>query len=128
METVAQILVVLFGGWLVSVGILMAADPRRAIRWLSKAASTNFINYLEITLRGFGGAALVLYAEFSKFPQVFRVFGLFVVITSAPLLFTPRQWHARYAVWWSNRLTAPFVRMLAPLSLAFGGFLVYAVI
>ena len=126
--TVAQWLVILSGIWLIAVSIFMFASPQTARRCLSKAASTNFINYSEITLCGIWGIALVLYAELSKFPEFFRIFGIFVVVTTAVLFFIPRKWHARYAVWWSNKFTAPYMRIASPFSLAFGIFLIYAVV
>lgn len=126
--TVAQWLVILSGIWLIAVSIFMFASPQTATRCLSKAASTNFINYSEITLRGIWGMALVLYADLSKFPEFFRIFGIFVVVTTAVLFFIPRKWHARYAVWWSNKFTAPYMRIASAFSLAFGIFLIYAVV
>lgn len=128
MATATQCLIILSGLWLVAVGILMLASPQAAIRYLGKAASTNFINFLELTLRGVWGLALVFSADFSRFPKFFRIFGLFVVVSTAILFFVPRRWHAQYALWWSNKLTEPQVRILSPFSLAFGAFLIYAVL
>ncbi len=125
--TVAQWLVILSGIWLIAVSIFMFASPQTATRCLSKAASTNFINYLELTLRGIWGLALVQYAELSGFPEVFRIFGWFMVVTTAVLFFIPRKWHARYAVW-SVKLIAPYMRIASPFSLAFGIFLIYAIV
>lgn len=124
----AQLFIILFSLWLIAVGALMAAKPRVALRYLGKAASTYFINYAEITLRLIAGLALALYAEFSKFPEIFRIFGWFVVATSGILYFVPRAWHARYARWWTEKLTAPIVRLFAPVSIAAGAFLIYGVV
>jgi hypothetical protein len=128
MATVTQILVIISGVWLIAVSILMFVSPQSAIRYVGKAASTNLINYSELTLRGIWGIALMSFAEFSKFPQILGVFGVFILVTTAILFLVPRKWHARYAMWCSNNLTAPLVRFLSPLSLAFGVFLIYAVL
>ncbi|MFQ5564320.1 MAG: hypothetical protein ACE5FO_12215 [Parvularculaceae bacterium] len=127
-NAVGQLLVILFGLWLIVVGVLMAAKPQTALRCLGKAASTNVINYAELTLRLIAGLALALYAEFSRFPEIFRIVGWFVVATSGILYFVPRPWHARYAVWWAENLTASIVRLLAPVSIAGGVFLIYAAV
>lgn len=127
MTTLAQWLVILFGVWLIAVSTVMLASPQTAARYLSKAASTNFLNYLELTLRGIWGLALVQYAELSGFPEVFRIFGWFMVVTTAVLFFIPRKWHARYTVW-LVKLIAPYMRIASPFSLAFGIFLIYAVV
>jgi len=128
MTTVAQILVVLSGIWLMAVGILMLVKPQSAIRYIGKAASTNFINYTELTLRGIGGIALVLFAELSKFPELLNIFGMVLIITTVILFFVPRKWHSQYATWCSNNLTAPLVRIVSPFSFTLGIFLIYAVI
>ena len=124
----AQYLVILFGILLITISTFMFVSPRTAIQYLSKGASTNFINYLELTSRGIWGIAIVLYAESSKFPEFFQIFGMFVVITTAILLSIPRKWHAWYAVWCSNKLTALYIRIVSPFSLAFGIFLIYSVV
>ena len=128
LTTLAQGLVVLCGLWLIAVGLLMGARPRTALRYLGKMASTNTINYTEITLRLIGGLALWQAAPISRFPEVFKLFGLFVVVSSLVLYFIPRRWHATYAVWWAERLPPPVVRGMAVFSLAFGGLLIYAVV
>ena len=128
MATAGQMLIIISGVWLIAVSVLMFVRPQSAIRYVGKAASTNLINYSELTLRGIWGIALVSFAEFSKFPEVLEVFGAFLIVTTAILFFVPRKWHARYAIWCSNNLMAPLVRFLSPFSLAFGIFLIYAVL
>lgn len=128
MEAVIQGYIVLSGIGLICVSILMFVSPKTAIRYLGKGASTNFINYLELTLRGIWGIALVLYAGLSKFPEFFQIFGIFVVITTAVLLLIPRKWHAWYAVWCSKKFTALYMKVASPFSLAFGIFIIYAVV
>lgn len=128
MAEVAQILVTLSGIWLIAVSLLMFVNPRSAIQYISKAASINFINYSELAMRGIWGVVLVLFAEFSKFPEILKIFGIILIITTAMLFSVPRKWHARYAIWCSNNLTVSLVRMVAPFSLVFGVFLIYAVV
>ncbi len=125
---IAQSLTVLFGVWLIAVSVFMLAAPQTALRYLGKMASTDLINYSELTLRLIAGLALWRYAEFSKAPEILRVAGIFFVITSIILIVVPRKWHAAYAVWWSKKLSPAMVRLSAPFSLAAGGLLIYAVI
>ena len=120
--------VILGGVWLIAVSCFMLARPQTALRCLGKMASTNLINYAEISSRMIWGIALVLAAELSKFPEVFRILGLFLAATSAVLFLVPRKWHAGYASYCSNRLSPPLVRIFAPFSLAFGIFLIYAIV
>lgn len=128
MVAAGSALVIVFGLWLIAVGVLAAARPRVALRFLGKAASTNLINYGELSLRLIAGAAFVLSAEVSRFPTVFLVFGWFVVASSIAMMLIPRRWHARYAVWWAGHLSPAAVRFAAPLSWAFGAFVIYAMV
>jgi len=128
MATTAQILIIISGVWLIAVSVLMSVSPQSAIRYIGKAVSTNLINYSELALRGIWGIALMSFAKFSRFPEMLEVFGAFLIVTTAILFLVPRKWHARYAIWCSNNLPASLVRFLSPLSLAFGIFLIYAVL
>ncbi len=127
MTAVALLMIVLFGLFLVGVSCLMLANPPAAIRFLDQFASTTFINLLEATLLIVFGAAFLWYAEYSKFPQTLWVFGLLLIAPGVGIYLVPREWHRRYGVW-STKLVTPYLRLLAPLSLLFGVFLIYAVV
>jgi hypothetical protein len=55
--------VILFGIFIISVGILMLFNPEKALAALRKAGSTNLINYAEITFRLIPAIALVIYSR-----------------------------------------------------------------
>jgi len=124
----AQILIIISGLWLVFVSVLMLVKPHTASCGLRKAASTNFINYSELTLRSIWGIALVVHPTYTMFPDFFNIFGIFVIISSAILFVVPRKWHAKYAVWWADRLSSTHLRIAAPFSFLFGILLIYAVV
>jgi hypothetical protein len=124
----AQILVFLSGIWLIGIGILMFIKPKIAAEYLGKFASTNLINYTEITLRCIWGISLILVSELSKFPGFFYSFGIILLVTSLVLFFIPRQLHSKYAVWWSKRIKPPYMRIASVVSYSFGIFLIYAII
>ncbi len=98
MEIIAKYIVILFGIFFIGIGILMVVNPEKARNILRKAGSTNFINYSEITLRMITAAALVVYADFSKYPEVFKIFGWFMLVTSFVLYFVPRKLHHRFSL------------------------------
>jgi len=125
--TVAPLMIMVFGLFLVGVSCLMLANPPTAIRFLDQFASTTFINLLEATLLIIFGAAFIWYAEFSKFPNTLWVFGLLLIVPGVGIYLVPREWHRRYGVW-STKLVTPYLRLLAPLSLLFGVLLIYAVV
>ena len=112
--------------WLVAVGVFMAVRPHSALAFLRQTAATWRINIAEQGLRLLAGAALVVRAPSSKFPQVFEIGGWFIVASSVVLLLIPLRLHAGYAIWWSNALPPWAVRVIAPLSIAAGAGLVAA--
>jgi len=126
--TIAKWTIIAFGIFIISVGVLMLFAPQKARQALKKAASTNFINYAEITIRMIPAAALVLYAYFSKFPAFFKLFGWFMLITSFVLYFVPRRFHHNYALKSAEILQPIYIQLLSPFSFIFGGFLIYSVL
>ncbi len=120
MQFVALLGVLLASGWLALVGWLMWNRPNDCLHWLGLMASTWRINVTELGLRGLAGAALVVRSPSSKLPEQFEIVGWFVLVSSVVLILIPRRWHAAYAVYWSRKLSAKFVRLAAPLTAAFG--------
>ena len=126
MMLLAQAIVILFGTFLMGTGFLMLFSPTTARNILRKAGSNNLINYGEITIRMIPAAGLVMYAELSKFPEVFSILGWFMIATSLILYVVPRKIHHNYAIFWADILKPQYIRLLCPLSLLFGSFIIYA--
>ena len=123
----ARYTVILFGVFLIGVGLLMLISPSRAREYLRKAGSTNFINYAEITFRMIPAAGLVIYSEFSKYPEILKLLGWFMIATSVVLYFVPRRIHHNYALWASDFLSPQYIRLISPFSMLFGGAIIYTV-
>ena len=94
----AKWIVVLFGIFLICIGFLMLFTPEKAMEILRKAGSTNVINYAEITIRMIPATALIICSEYSGFPEFFRIFGWFMLLTSVVLYFVPRQIHHNFSL------------------------------
>ena len=124
---IAKWTVILFGIFIILVGFLMLFAPQKAREILRKAGSTNVINYTEITLRMIPAAALVLVADFSKFPVFFSVLGWFMLATSLVLYVVPPKMHHQYALRSAEILSPLYLRLISPFSMFFGGMLIYAV-
>lgn len=127
MEFVSKWMVILFGLFFIAVGFLMLFAPERARAILRKAGSTSFINYAEITIRMIPAIGLIIYADYSKFPEVFKLFGWFMLATSLVLYFVPRKWHHNYALRSADMLKPGYIRWLSLASLVFGGVIIYSV-
>ena len=127
MVSIAKYIVVFFGLFLIGVGVLMLFNPSKAREYLRMAGSTNFINYAEITIRMIPAAGLVLYAEHSAFPEIFKYLGWFMIGTSVVLYFIPRKIHHAYALKSADILRPTFVRIISPVSILFGIGILYSV-
>jgi uncharacterized membrane protein YfcA len=119
--------VVTFGIFLISVGFLMLFTPKIARATLRKAGSTNFINYAEITIRMIPAIAMILYADFCRYPEFFKLLGWFMLGTSLVLYFVPRKYHHNFSNKAADILKPTYVRLLFPFSMLFGGFVLYCI-
>jgi uncharacterized membrane protein YfcA len=124
----AKWIVFLFGLFIISSGMLMLLNPKKAREILKKAGSTNIINYTEITLRIIPAVGLILYAEYSKFTYFFSILGWFMLFTSLVLYFVPRQIHHNYSLKSAEILKPLYFQLVSPLAFLFGATLIYGVI
>lgn len=127
MVTTAKWTVILFGIYIICAGFLMLFAPVKAREILKKAGSTNFINYAEISIRMVPAIGLIVYANYSKYPEVFKVFGWFMLGTSLLLYLIPRKLHHHYALKSADILKPLHFRLLSPLAFAFGAAIIHSV-
>ncbi len=125
---VAQWLVVLAGVWLIALGVFMALTPRRALAVLAAMGGSAAIHFGEMAVRAFAGAALLAAAAPSRFPLVLMVFGAFLIGSALVIAVLPRRWHSTYSRWWAKRIPSWLVLLIAPLSVAGGGALIWVVV
>ncbi len=127
MITLAKWTVILFGVFIIAVGFLMLLAPEKARATLRKAGSTNFINYAEITIRMIPAIAMIVYADHARYPEIFKLFGWFMLGTSLVLYFVPRQLHQNFSLQSATILKPMYVRLLAPFAFMFGAAIIYCV-
>ncbi len=125
--TIAKWTVVAFGIFFIGVGLFMLLSPNKARDILRKAGSTNFINYAEITIRMIPAAALILSADISKYPEILKIFGWFMLCTSLVLYFVPRQIHHRFSLKAANILKPIYFQVISPFAFVIGGAIIYSV-
>lgn len=119
----AKWIIILFGIFLILVGFMMLFKPNTALDTLKKAGSTPFINYAEITIRMIPAAAMVIYSEYSLFPQFLNLLGWFMLGTSFILYFVPIKLHHNFALKSAENLNPLIVRFISLPSFLFGGFM-----
>lgn len=127
MIQIAKYTIIIFGLFFIFVGFLMLFNPKKARATLRKAGSTNFINYAEITIRMIPATALVIYAEHSKFPDIFKIFGWFMLVTSVVLYFVPKQLHHNFSNKAADTLKPLYFQLIAPFSFIIGIVIIYNV-
>ena len=127
MTTIAKWTIITFGIFFISVGFIMLLAPKKARQILRKAGSTNFINYAEITIRMIPAAALILYADLSKYPEVFKFFDWFMLCTSLVLYFVPRQLHHNFSSKAADFLKPFYFQLISPFAFVFGSAIIYSV-
>lgn len=120
--------IIFFGVFFICVGYLMLIKPDKARATLRKAGSTNFINYTEITIRMIPAVGLILSAENSKFPDIFKIAGWFMLCTSLVLYFVPRKLHHNFSLKATDVLKPLYFQLIAPFSFLIGILLIYSVI
>jgi uncharacterized membrane protein YfcA len=127
-DILAKSTIILFGLFFICVGLLMLLKPQKANDILRKAGSTNFINYAEITIRIIPSVGLILSANNSKFPDIFKIFGWFMLLTSLVLYFVPRQIHHNFSVKAADILKPFYFQVISPFAFIIGTLLIYSVI
>jgi len=126
--TASQWLVIAAGLWLIGLGVFMLIQPRQALAALGQMGSSPAVHIGEMAVRILVGTAMVLEAAASRFPVAISIIGSFLIISALVLLLLPRRWHAAYSRWWSRHIPATAVRLIAPISWAMGGTLIWIVI
>lgn len=125
---IAKWTIILFGIFFICAGLLMLINPKKANKILRMAGSTNFINYVEITIRIIPAVALILSANNSKYPDFFKIFGWFMLLTSLVLYFLPRQLHHNFSVKAADILKPLYFQIISPFALLAGIMLIYSVV
>ena len=124
---IGKSIVTLFGFFFILVSGIMLVKPKTARETLRKAGSTNFINYAEITLRMIPAVGLILASDNSKFPDIFKLFGWFMLLTSFILYFVPRKLHHNFSNKCADVLKPIYFQFISPLAFLIGVSIIYCV-
>ena len=71
-------------------------------------------------------AALILYADFSGFPDALKVCGWVMLITSFVLYFVPRKIHHSFSLKAADILKPLYFQLISPFAFLLGGALLYS--
>lgn len=126
--TVSQWLVIAAGLWLIGLGVFTLIQPRQALGAIGQMGGSPKVHISEMAVRITAGVAMVFAAAASRFPVAIAVIGSFLIVSALVLLLLPQRWHAAYSTWWSRRIPVAAVRLIAPMSVAMGGALIWVVV
>ena len=122
---IAKWVVIFFGIFIIFIGFVMIINPKKARETLRQAGSTNFINYAEITIRLIPAISLILFADSSKFPEAFKLFGWIMLITSFILYAIPRKIHHQFSMKSADLLKPFYFQLISPFAFLFGALIIY---
>ncbi len=91
--------VVAFALFLVGLAVTIYTRPSLAERFLSAFARSARAHYIEQAVRLVVGGSLVVSSSEMWQPELFRLFGWTIVLTTIGLLCIPWRWHHRFAQW-----------------------------
>ncbi len=106
MQLLSGIVVVAFAFFLLGLAVMTYAHPSRAGQFLHAFARSARAHYGEQAARLLTGGALVLFSSEMWQPELFRLFGWILVITTVGLLCVPWRWHRRFA----QRVVPPVIQ------------------
>jgi hypothetical protein len=72
--------------------------------------------------------ALILYSNFSKFPEFFEASGWFILFTSFVLFIVSRKIHYSFSQKSADILRPIYIQMISPFSFLFGSLLIYSLL
>lgn len=124
----AKFTIIIFGLFFILVGFLMLFNPNKTRSILRKAGSTNLINYGEITIRMIPATALIIYADQSKYIELFKFFGWFMIISSLVLFLLPKRIHHNFSNKAADMIKPLCFQFISFFSFIIGGFIIYCVL
>lgn len=96
MELLSGVVVGAFGAFLIGLAGLIVTKPLLAERFILSFASSARAHYTEQTLRLIAGGAMVIFAPSMWHPDLFKLFGWLIVVSSVALLLVPWRWHHEF--------------------------------
>lgn len=122
---ISKSIVLFFGVFIIFIGFVMLLNPKKARETLKLAGSSNFINYMEITIRLIPAISLILFAEYSKFPEAFNFLGWIMIITSLILYVVPRKIHHNFSLKSAEILRPLYFQLISFFAFLFGALIIY---
>lgn len=125
---VSQIIILVIGVTIIALAGWGVFVPEKLMTFVRSAMDKYWGIYIAVIVRLVLGAALIIVAPGSLFPIAFQALGVIAIVAAIALVLMGRERIRRLIAWWSERFSAPMIRLWLLFGVAFGGFLVYGVL
>jgi uncharacterized protein YjeT (DUF2065 family) len=122
-----KLLIILFGLIIFLAAGSLALRPRSLTDYLLRHAGDSWMHVLAALVRILMGAALLVYSPLSRFPLTFQILGWIAIIAGVFLALLPPSRFKQLVTWAFDRFGG-YARIAGLAAVAFGAFLVYAVL
>ena len=120
-----RIVIIIFGILLILAGLLLVVDPDILFNFITTGGNKLWLYIIAIVVRLVLGIFLIISAKASRYPTLVKVFGYVFIIAAVILLFMG-QGSFQDLISTIIPEFRPLGRVGGLLSMAFGGFFVYA--
>jgi len=127
LDTGSELVVLVVGIVVFAMAALGIFVPQKLIGWVKDTLDKDWGIYLAVGVRLLLGAALIIAAPNSRFPQVFLVLGWIAIVAAVTLALLGRKRLRRFVAWWLEKFSPAAIRVWLVFGLGFGGFLIYGV-
>ena len=114
-----------FGLYLLTLAAVIIIKPLLAERFLKGFASSVRAHYAEQISRLITGIALTTFSPYMRYPDLFKSFGLIIIMTTLGLLIIPWKQHFRFSKWVIPLVIRNF-KLYAFAAFSLGIFVLYA--
>jgi hypothetical protein len=121
------VLIIIFGALTLLAGIVIVIKPEVIFGFLRNNLDKLALHILAVVIRLILGALLIYQSNISKFPFVIEVIG-WLSIVAAILLAVMGRRNFNQLMSWALSLSKSYGRAGGILAIAFGAFLIYAVV
>ena len=125
---VSRIIVLVIGATVIVLSAWGLLAPAKLVTMVTSAMDKQWGIYVAVVVRLLLGTALIIAAPVSLFPVAFQVLGAIAIVAAGALAVMGRERLRRFIAWWTEKMSAPMIRLWLLFGMAFGGFLVYGVI
>lgn len=119
--------IVLFGLLIAGIGLAMTTTPQVVIDGLKKQVDRPALRIIAVGARLLLGGVLIVYAPHSNYPLTLHILGWLSLIAALGLLIIGAS-RFRRLIEWGIGVAQSYARLVGVIVVAFGAFLVHAVL